>query len=63
MKFNKLEFVKYTEPKIRVNGARRIMAIFVCDCGNEKIYDFSVVKTGHTKQCWACARGLLLKRK
>ena len=56
MKFNKLQLLDYTEPKVRVNGSKRIMAIFVCDCGNEKVYDFQSVKSGHTKQCLDCAR-------
>lgn len=56
MKFNRLQLVEYTEPKIRINGSSRVMAIFVCDCGNEKVYDFYSVKSGHTKQCIDCAR-------
>lgn len=53
-KTNKLKFLGFTDPKIRVNGCKRIMGIFRCDCGNEKIYDYSSVKTGHTKQCLNC---------
>jgi hypothetical protein len=55
MKFNKLEFVKYTEPKIRISGAKRIRALFKCDCGIIRDYDFSIVKNELTKQCNDCA--------
>ena len=55
-KINKLEFLGFTEPKIRTNGAKRIMGFFRCECGNEKIYDYSVVKNSHTKQCFKCSR-------
>ena len=54
MKFNKLEFVKYAEPKVRTSGAKRIRAFFKCDCGIIKEYDFSTVKNGVTKQCIKC---------
>lgn len=55
-KTNKLEFLGFTEPKIRINGAKRIMGLFRCECGNEKIYDYSAVKNSYTKQCFKCAR-------
>jgi hypothetical protein len=55
-KVNKLTFINYTEPKIRKNGAKRVRAIFRCDCGNINEYDFSSVKRGHSSRCISCAR-------
>lgn len=56
MKYNRLSFIEFTEPKIRSNGIKRPFAMFECECGNIHKYDFSAVKTGHTKQCFKCAR-------
>lgn len=63
MKYNNLEFIKLTEPKIRVNGIKRKRALFKCDCGNIKDYDFSAVKTGHTKNCKECGNKFRAKSK
>jgi len=56
MKYNKLLFIEFTEPKIRNNGLKRVRANFKCDCGSVNSYDFVSVKIGHTKQCFKCAR-------
>jgi hypothetical protein len=63
MKYNSLEFIQLTEPKIRVNGIKRKRALFKCDCGSIKDYDFSAVKTGHTKNCKECGNNLRAKSK
>lgn len=56
MKYNRLSFIEFTEPKIRSNGIKRTFAMFECECGNIHKYDYSSVKMGHTKQCFKCAR-------
>ena len=53
-KINHFEFLRFTESKIRLNGSKRKMAEFKCDCGTIKVYDYFAVKTGHTKQCKSC---------
>lgn len=62
-KTNKLEFLGYSEPKIRINGAKRVRGLFRCDCGDEKTYDYSAVKTGHVKQCLKCGNKESSKKK
>jgi hypothetical protein len=56
MKNNKLEFISMATPKKRNDGSFRKMAIFKCQCGSEKIYDYHAVVSNHTKQCNSCAR-------
>jgi len=53
-KYNKLTFIRFTEPKVRTNKELRKMALFRCDCGNESIKCYHAVKSGHTKQCIKC---------
>ncbi len=55
-KRNHLTLLYFTEPKVRINGIKRKRGMFRCDCGNEKIYDFTAVNIGYTKQCIACGR-------
>ena len=56
VKYNKLELVEMTAPRIRINGRKRKRAIFKCDCGSVREYDFSSVKTGHRYQCPECSK-------
>jgi hypothetical protein len=56
IKFNDLEFIEFTEPKIRKEGWVRKMAKFKCICGNEIIKDFSSVKSGSSKRCPSCSK-------
>lgn len=55
-KINHFTFLKFMPSKIRTNGMKREKALFKCDCGNVKEYDYYSVKSGHTKQCWNCGR-------
>lgn len=54
MKFNKLTFIRFTEPKIRPCGTKRVMAEFMCDCGDVSIKAYSSVKHGGIKMCRHC---------
>lgn len=54
-KYNKLTFIRFTEPKVRTNKELRKMALFRCDCGNESIKDYSSIKSGYNTQCKKCA--------
>jgi len=62
-KYNSLTFIEMVEPKMRPNGAKRKMALFVCDCGDKKIYDYSKVTNLETKQCYSCGRKIASKKK
>lgn len=55
-KINSFTFLGYATPKIRNNGGKRARGFFKCDCGLEKEYDYSKIKTGETKQCYSCGR-------
>jgi len=55
---NKLTILKEIEPRISfVKGVqrKRRMAIFLCECGTEKVADISDVKCGHTTRCNKCS--------
>lgn len=56
-KYNKLTLIKFTDPIKRITGRGvRKRALFECECGNIKDYDYSAVRVGHTRQCFACSR-------
>jgi hypothetical protein len=55
-KTNKLTLLQITEPKIRLNGNKRAMGLFKCDCGNTSIKAICSVKSGHIKQCLNCSK-------
>ncbi len=66
MKYNKLTFVTYTETKVTQSQTRirrRKRADFICECGNICNYDYSDVKTGHTKQCRKCGINIIKQKK
>jgi hypothetical protein len=54
MQYGNFEFIEFTEPRIRNNGGLRKRALFKCECGDVREYDFTAVKTGHTKKCRLC---------
>ena len=55
-RYNRLTFVKFTEPKIRANGAKRRMALFRCDCGDESVKAYDSIKCGGIKSCFNCSK-------
>ena len=55
-KFGKLTFIEEIDPRIRINGSKRRRALYKCNCGVVKDYDYFDVKCGHTKQCYSCSR-------
>jgi hypothetical protein len=63
MKYNNFTFIKDSEPRIRVNGQKRLRAIFRCKCGSEKDYDKESVTNFRTKMCWECAHKLIGEKK
>lgn len=63
-KYNSFTLIKEVAPRIRPNGVKRRMALFVCDCGSEGIRDLYAISRGHNKMCNECAnklRGAKLK--
>lgn len=56
---SKLQFIREIEPQVKQGKGRirrRRIAIYKCECGNEKAYVMEQVESMHTKQCWTCAR-------
>lgn len=64
-KFNMLTLIKETEPMVTPGGQRQRMALWVCDCGNEKEIRYTRVKDGYSVSCGCYAkqtsRQLMLK--
>lgn len=50
-RYGRLNFVKEVEPKVSKSGNKARMALWKCDCGNEKVINISNVKQGKTTSC------------
>lgn len=55
IKGTELYFIKEIEPKIRINGAKRRMAIFRCACGDESVKPYETIKGKSIKSCLKCS--------
>lgn len=50
-RYGRLKFIREVEPRISKAGNKARMALWQCDCGNEKIINISNVRHGKTTSC------------
>lgn len=60
-----LNFIEFTQSKVSANGKKRKRALFKCNCGSIKDYDYESAMYKNISGCWDCSRKKVsaLKRK